>query len=187
MKLIVGLGNPGKEYMNNRHNVGFQCLERFAQAKDLTFNKRQLGADLAFGEMAGIEIVLARPLSFVNASGRVVKRLLDWYGIELANLLVTYDDLDLPLGKIRLRARGGAGGHKGVRSIINHLESQDFPRLRVGIGPPPTAEGAQSYVLSDFKPGERLIIEETYLRVIEAIECYLTQGIAVAMNQFNGS
>lgn len=185
MKLIVGLGNPGKEHVNNRHNVGFQCLERLAAARDLTFTKRQLGADLAFGEIVGIKVALAKPLSFVNASGRVVKRLLDWHKIELPSLLVIYDDLDLTLGKIRLRARGRAGGHKGANSIIRHLESQDFPRLRVGIGPFPPGEEARSYVLGDFTPCERLVIEETYPRVIAAIECYLTRGIVVAMSQFN--
>lgn len=185
MKLIVGLGNPDREYANNRHNVGFQCVERLAQAKELTFTKRQLGADLAFGEIRGIEVLLAKPLSFVNASGKIVKRLANWYKIELPNLLVIYDDLDLPLGKIRLRARGGAGGHKGASSIISHLESRDFPRLRVGIGGLPAGEEARSYVLSDFTLSERLVLEETYPRVIAAIECYLTQGIVVTMNQFN--
>lgn len=185
MKLIVGLGNPGSKYINNRHNVGFRCLERLALAKDLYFTKRQLGADLTFGEIAGIKVGLAKPLSFVNASGRVVKRLVNWHKVELPNLLVIYDDLDLPLGKIRLRATGGAGGHKGTISIIRHLESQDFPRLRVGIGPLPSGEEARSYVLDDFTPCERLALEETYPRVIAAIECYLTRGIIVAMNQFN--
>ena len=183
--LIVGLGNPGREYARNRHNLGFRCLERLAQMHGLSFHKRQAKALLALGEIAGRKVILAKPLTFVNLSGDAVARLARFYKIPPAHILVIYDDLDLPPGKIRLRPSGGAGGHKGMRSIIESLGTPDFPRLRVGIGRPPGCMDPVDYVLQDFSPEEEEMLEEVCDRVTSAVELFLEEGIAAAMNAYN--
>jgi len=192
MKLIVGLGNPGKAYAHNRHNVGFQCLNYFARLHSIRFDHRQCRARVGIGEVSGEKLLLAKPFTFVNLSGQAVACLVRKHKVPLSNLLVIYDDLDLPLGKIRLRQSGGSGGHKGMNSIISALGSEDFPRIRVGIGRP-QAEGKPSndedlivsYVLSDFSPQEEAIIKPVIARAADAIDCFLSQGIEAAMNRFN--
>ena len=184
-KLIVGLGNPGPEYAGHRHNVGFQCLDRLAQAHGLRFTRLELRARLARGEIRGVRVLLASPLTYMNLSGQAVGPLVRRYEVPLSGLLVIYDDMDLPLGTIRLRPRGGAGGHKGMRSIIESLGSQDFPRLRVGIGRPPAGEDPVDYVLSDFTPEEGAVMGGVYEQVVAAVECWLVEGIVEAMSQHN--
>ena len=192
MKLIVGLGNPGKVYAHNRHNVGFRCLNYFAKCHSIKFERRQCQARIGTGELGGEKLLLAKPRTFVNLSGKAVRCLVRKYNIPLSDLLVIYDDLDLPLGKIRLRSGGGSGGHKGMGSIISALGSEDFPRIRVGIGRP-EVEGLSntgedvivSYVLSDFTPQEEELIKPIIVTVAEAIACFLTQGMEVAMSKFN--
>jgi len=183
--LIIGLGNPGSEYAGNRHNVGFQCLDHLAQAHGLRFTRRESRAYVAEGEIAGRRVLLAKPRTYMNLSGKAVKALLSRYGLTPHDLLVIHDDLDLPLGRIRLRPQGGSGGHRGMRSIIEHLGTQDFPRLRVGIGRPPGSMDPADYVLSDFTPPEQEVMAEVYPQVREAIECLLREGIEVAMTRFN--
>lgn len=186
MKLIVGLGNPGRTYANSRHNVGFMCLNHFARAHGIRFDKKQGKARVGSGEVAGSQVVLAKPQTYMNQSGQAVRQLLKRYNLSPDDLLVIVDDLDLPLGKIRLRQGGSAAGHKGVESIITELGSQDFPRLRVGIGRPPTeAEDIIAYVLSDFTPEERETLAQIIPSVSEALFCLLTEGITVAMNRYN--
>ncbi|MGB9880602.1 MAG: aminoacyl-tRNA hydrolase [Anaerolineae bacterium] len=184
MKLIVGLGNPGSSYARNRHNVGFQCVERFIRRHGLASEKIMFKALVTAGQINSTKVVLARPLTFMNLSGQAVRPLLRWYHIALSDLLVVYDDLDLPLGKIRLRQRGGSGGHKGMRSIIEALGSEEFPRLRIGIGRPLHGD-PQDYVLSDFTPDESILMEDVYERAVNAIELFITEGIVAAMNKCN--
>jgi PTH1 family peptidyl-tRNA hydrolase len=191
MKLIVGLGNPGKTYAHNRHNAGFRCLNYFARLHSIRFDHRQCRARVGIGEVRGEKLLLARPATFVNLSGDSVACLVRKHDIALGELLIIYDDLDLPLGKIRLRQSGGSGGHKGMNSIIAALGSEDFPRIRVGIGRP-EVEGQSiseddivNYVLSDFPPREEAIIKPVIATVAEAIEYFLAQGIEAAMSQFN--
>jgi PTH1 family peptidyl-tRNA hydrolase len=183
-KLIVGLGNPGRKYAHNRHNVGFQCLDRLAQAHGLSFTQRRAKASLALGNIADVRVVLARPLTYMNLSGQAVRPLVSFYKLSLEDILVIHDDLDLPLGTTRLRPEGGSGGHKGMRSIIEALGSQAFPRLRVGIGRPP-GNDAVSYVLSDFTADEQITLESVYERVVAAVELFLREGIEAAMNAYN--
>jgi len=183
-RLVIGLGNPGRKYAGNRHNVGFQCLDRLAAAWGLSFSRRKHKALLAEGEIAGLKVILAKPQTFMNLSGQAVERLAHFYRLPPENILVIYDDLDLPLGKIRLRPKGGSGGHKGMKSIIEHLGTQNFPRLRVGIGRP-THGDPVDYVLSDFAPDQRITMEEVYGRVISAVELWLKEGIEAAMNKHN--
>jgi PTH1 family peptidyl-tRNA hydrolase len=191
MKLIVGLGNPGKAYAHNRHNVGFQCLNYFAKLHSVRFDRRQCQAKVGLGKLRGEKLLLAKPGTFVNLSGKSVAGLVHKHNIPLSDLLVIYDDLDLPLGKIRLRQSGSSGGHKGMNSIISALGSEDFPRIRVGIGRPQAEEQSVSedaivnYVLSDFSPQEETIIKSVIVTVAEAIDCFLTQGIEAAMSKFN--
>jgi len=187
MKLIVGLGNPGKLYAHNRHNVGFRCLNYFARHRSIRFDKRQCRARIGVGEMAGGESLLAKPQIFVNVSGKVVSCLVKKYDVPLSNLVVIYDDLDLPLGKVRIRQKGSAGGHKGMGSIISALGSEDFPRVRVGIGRPAQddEDSIVSYVLGDFTPQEEEVIRSAIIKVAEAIDCFLAEGIEAAMVKFN--
>jgi len=192
MSLVVGLGNPGKAYAHNRHNIGFRCLNYFARLHSIRFERSQCQARVGFGEMEGEKLLLAKPRTFVNLSGKAVGCLANKYGISLSNLLVIYDDLDLPLGKIRLRRSGSSGGHNGMKSIISALGSEDFPRIRVGIGRPQVEElpntdedDIVNYVLSSFTPQEKELIKSIIARVAEAIDCFLAQGIEAAMNRFN--
>jgi len=193
LKLIVGLGNPGRGYANNRHNVGFICLNHFARMQGIRFDKKQCRARIGLGEVAGSKVVVAKPQTYMNLSGRSVSLLLKKFNVSLNNLLVIHDDLDLPLGKIRVRQDGSSGGHKGVDSIIAELRNQDFIRIRVGIGRPVKNEGFTefsedeiiNYVLSDFTPGEKQTITQVIPRVGEAIFCLLTEGSTVAMNKYN--
>lgn len=191
MKLIVGLGNPGKTYARNRHNVGFQCLNHFARLHSIHFYHRQCQARVGVGKMSGEKLLLARPWTFVNLSGKSVACLVGKYNVPSGDLLVIYDDMDLPVGKIRLRQSGSSGGHKGINSIISALGSGDFPRIRVGIGRPQGEKQSMSedaivnYVLSDFSSQEEEIVKSVIARVAEAIDCLLTQGITAAMNKFN--
>lgn len=184
MKIIIGLGNPGKAYANNRHNVGFQCLDYFALLHHIPVKERKRRVRLGMGQVAGIPVVLAKPRTFMNMSGEAVGWLVRQFGVTLDDLLVIYDDLDLPLGKIRIRRRGGSAGHKGVESIITSLGSQDFPRIRVGIGRPDDGDEV-SYVLSDFTAQEKRPLAEAVATVADAIYCILTEGIEVAMNRYN--
>jgi len=191
MKLIVGLGNPGKTYAHNRHNVGFRCLNYFARLHSIRFDHRQCRARVGIGEIRGEKVLLAKPGTFVNLSGKSVSGLVHKHDIPLSDLLVIHDDLDLPLGKIRLRRSGSSGGHKGMNSIISALGSEAFPRIRVGIGRPQAEEQSMSedavinYVLSDFSPQEEAIIKPVIATVPEAIDCFLTQGIEATMSKFN--
>ncbi|MFW6102276.1 MAG: aminoacyl-tRNA hydrolase [Chloroflexota bacterium] len=192
MKLIVGLGNPGKTYAHNRHNAGFQCLNYFAKLHSIRFDRRQCRARVGIGEVRGEKLLLARPGTFMNLSGESVAGLVHKHHIALSDLLVVYDDLDLPLGKIRLRQSGGSGGHKGMNSIISALRSEDFARIRVGIGRPQaeqqliiSEDAIVNYVLSDFSPQEEATIKPVIATVSEAIDCFLTQGIEAAMSKFN--
>jgi len=191
MKLIVGLGNPGRGYANNRHNVGFICLNNFARTQGIRFDKKQGRARIGIGEVASSKVVIARPQTYMNSSGQSVSQLVRKFDINLADLLVIHDDLDLPLGKIRIRQGGGSGGHKGVDSIITCLGSQNLIRLRIGIGRPtiPFAQISEAdiiaYVLSDFNADEKQTITQVIPRVSEAILCLLTEGLTAAMNKYN--
>lgn len=184
--LIVGLGNPGKEYARHRHNVGFQIVDALARAHGLRFS-RQKGAKahVAEGRIAGQRVLLAKPQTFMNLSGQAVGRLARSQHIPPERILVAYDDLDLPLGRLRLRPEGGSGGHKGMRSLIDVLGSQGFPRLRVGIDRPPGRLDPADYVLLPFDAEQRPLAAQMVRLAAQAVECWLAEGIEAAMDQFN--
>jgi PTH1 family peptidyl-tRNA hydrolase len=185
MKLIVGLGNPGRDYVNNRHNVGFKCVDLFAREHGISLTQRGARSKLGTGEVANIRIVVAKPQTFMNLSGEAVAALMRRYRLSSQDILVIHDDLDLPLGKIRIRERGSSGGHNGLKSIIARIGTQDFPRIRVGIAPIEEEVDAIEHVLSDFTTEEKAVMKEVYPEVTAAIHCLLTEGIAAAMNKYN--
>jgi len=187
MKLIVGLGNPGLGYARNRHNIGFMCLRHFAKTHGIKLDKKQGKARIGRGEAAGSEVVLARPQTFMNHSGEAVSRLADRLKLKPQDLIVIHDDLDLPLGRIRIGRGSGSGGHKGAGSIIHSLGGQDFVRVRVGIGRPDAAteDDIIAYVLSDLTAAEKEAIDRTIPQVTEAINCLLGEGLEAAMNSYN--
>lgn len=184
--LIVGLGNPDREYRANRHNVGYQVLERLIERRGYSSMRRKHDAFIWEEILAGKSVILAKPTTYMNRSGRPVGALARFYKIPLDRILIIVDDLDLPTGTVRMRPSGGAAGQKGVRDIINHLGSQDFARLRVGIGRPPGRMDPAAYVLQDFGKDELPIMLEAYDRAIEAIETWLSDGIELAMSRYNG-
>ncbi len=184
--LIVGLGNPGRKYAANRHNVGFRCVERLAAAHGLQFRKRQKKAKVILSTIRGYAIALALPQTFMNKSGHAVARLAHYYRVSLDHILIVYDDLDLPLGTIRLRPSGGSGGHRGMASIIEQLGSREFARLRIGIDRPPGRMDPADYVLQDFSPDEEALLDRTLDGAVDAIEMWLDEGIEAAMSRYNG-
>ena len=184
-RLIVGLGNPGSEYAGNRHNVGFWCLDHLAEKHRLRFNSKRARSVVARGQVGGQDVALAKPQTYMNLSGIAVKQLLVGWGVPARSLLVVYDDADLPPGSLRMRERGGAGTHNGMRSIVESIGTSDFPRLRVGIGAPPPHRGIADYVLDDLSPEELPAVREAVERSAEAIELFIRRGAAVAMNRYN--
>ena len=191
MKLIIGLGNPGRGYSNNRHNIGFVSLNYLAKQHAIRFDKKQGQARTGSGQIEGVQVVLAKPQTFMNLSGKAVSRLIKKFKIDLSDLIVIHDDLDLPLGKIRIRKGGSSGGHKGVDSIISELGNQDFIRIRVGISRPGKGSTEVNeadiidYVLGDFTPDERKTIDQTIPKVSDAILCLLTEGLTKATSKYN--
>jgi PTH1 family peptidyl-tRNA hydrolase len=186
MWLIVGLGNPGREYKETRHNAGFMVVDRLCQRWGVKPNRLQSKALVATALVGEEKVVLAKPQTFMNLSGQSVGGLVHFYKVELANLLVVHDDLDLPLGTLRLRPGGGSAGQKGLISIIQQLGTQEFPRLRVGIGRPPGRMEAADYVLQAYSSAERETLQFVLGKAEEIIETHLKLGIDKTMNQFNG-
>jgi PTH1 family peptidyl-tRNA hydrolase len=184
--LIVGLGNPGREYRLNRHNTGFMLVDRLAVKLDTRFTRLQSKALVATATYQERKIILAKPQTFMNLSGQAVQGLLHFYKLELANFLVVHDDIDLPIGMIRIRPDGGSAGQKGMTSVIERLATDEFPRLRLGIGRPPGQMNTPDYVLQDFSNVEMSILSETLDRAAEAALTFVVEGLDAAMNKFNG-
>lgn len=186
MKLVVGLGNPGRDYEGTRHNVGFMVVERLAREWGLSGKPApRFNAVMAEGQFAGGKVILAQPTTFMNESGRSVRALTDFYKVSADDLLVVYDDLAIPLGAVRLRLAGSAGGHNGVASVIACLGTQQFPRLRVGVGPLPPGWSMVNFVLGRFGVDEATERDQGLSRAIEAIRLGMQRGWDEAMNQFN--
>ena len=184
--LIVGLGNPGKEYADTRHNVGFRTVEELARRARLTWEKPRLKAAQARGVIAGQDAVLAKPQTYMNLSGVSVVQLVKWYKVPLDRLLIVHDDLDLPFGHLRLRAEGSAGGQNGMDSIIEQLRTKAIPRLKIGIGRPRWGD-ASGYVLTRFTKEQNADLPDLIAAAADAVELWLAAGIIPAMNTFNGA
>ncbi|MCS7054773.1 MAG: aminoacyl-tRNA hydrolase [Thermoflexales bacterium] len=184
-RIIVGLGNPGKQYAHNRHNAGFMAVDRLADRHGLKFTRMMHKGIVALGEIEGCKVALVKPQTFMNLSGESVVPIVRFYKSEPSDLLVTYDELDLPLGQLRMRPKGGSGGHNGMKSIIARLGSEDFPRLRIGVGRPPGRRDPKDFLLDDFTPDEMAALDPTLDRAVEGIRRWLTDGIDNAMNFVN--
>lgn len=186
MKLIVGLGNPGSKYQATKHNIGFITLDEIAFQEKVTFNKHQFEADIAEFFLDGEKVILAKPQTFMNESGRSVGPLMTYYNISDDDLLVIYDDLDLPIGRIRLREKGSAGGHNGIKSLISHLGTKEFNRIKVGIDRPKKSQEVVSYVLSTFPKATHEDMLQAVKTAAEA-SLYWAKGndFVNTMNQFN--
>ncbi|MBL7197398.1 MAG: aminoacyl-tRNA hydrolase [Candidatus Omnitrophica bacterium] len=187
MKLIIGLGNPGIRYRWTRHNLGFLVIEEFAKQKEIVWKKQRIfSAYIGQEQIEQEKIILCKPLTYVNCSGEAVKKVVAKYDIDNKDILVICDDLNLPLGKIRIRAKGSDGGHNGLKSIIDCLGTREFSRLRIGIDKPQSARlSATDYVLSRFNREERKAIKEIIARSVQTIEVIIKEGIEKAMNGYN--
>ena len=184
--LIAGLGNPGRRYENNRHNVGFMLLNRLSLELGEKFGKVEAKALVAKTIYHGERVVLVKPQTYMNNSGSPISSLVRFYKIPLTNLLVAYDDVDLPLGTIRIRPSGGSGGQKGMQSIIERLGTEEFPRLRIGTGRPPGIKDAADYVLQDFPTHDAELLDETLRRAVKAVLTFIQYDLDRTMNLFNG-
>lgn len=182
--LIVGLGNPGRKYAKNRHNIGFMALDQLSERAEVPMSRVQFRSLVGNGRIAEQPAVLAKPQTYMNRSGEAVSSLVRFYKIVPANVLVVYDELDLPFGSLRLRQQGGAGGHNGMRSIIQHI-GNDFPRLRLGIGRPPGQMDPAAYVLQDFKSQESTLLEQLLEDAVGAVKSFVQDGIELAMTWHN--
>jgi len=184
--LVIGLGNPGRDYRETRHNVGFMLLDRLALKLNARFTRLQSRALVAKTTFSERKLILAKPQTFMNLSGQSVQGLVHFYKLPLNNLLIAHDDLDLPLGTIRIRPDGGSAGQKGMTSILERLGTDDFPSLRIGISRPPGQMQPPDYVLQDFSKSELAIISETLDRAVEAVLILAVEGLGAAMNKYNG-
>jgi len=184
--LIAGLGNPGREYRETRHNVGYMLLDRLTVKLNARFTRLQSRALVASVNYQERKIILAKPQTFMNLSGQSVQGLIHFYKLPLENLLIAHDDLDLPVGTIRIRPDGGSAGQKGMTSILERLGTDEFARIRLGIGRPPGQMQAPDYVLQDFSNADLTVISETLNRAAEAALTWVTDGLEAAMNRFNG-
>lgn len=186
-RLIVGLGNPGRDYAETRHNVGFMVLDRLAAAVGASFQfekKRQ--ADIATARVGGSDVWLCKPQTYMNLSGESVSSLTGFYKVAAADVLVVLDDLALPLGRLRLRESGSSGGQNGLKNILLHLGTQNVPRIRIGIGAPAGSQAdASGHVLGKFALAERPVLEESLANAVDAVQLVQTQGFAAAMNRYN--
>ncbi len=185
--LIIGLGNPGREYTQTRHNIGFMLVDRVCGRLNARGMKMQSKAIVITAQQEGEKLILAKPQTFMNLSGQAIQGLIHFYKVPLDHVLVAHDDLDLPFCTIRMRPGGGAGGQKGVKSTIDQLGTADFARLRLGIDRPPGRMDAAAYVLQEFTPKELQADSETLDRAADAAQTWVNEGLNAAMNKFNGS
>ncbi|MGH3301825.1 MAG: aminoacyl-tRNA hydrolase [Streptosporangiaceae bacterium] len=183
--LIVGLGNPGPQYARNRHNVGFLVVDVLAERAGVRFKRDRSRAQVAIGRLAGVPVILAKPMTSMNASGRPVAALRAFYKLPGDRIVVIHDELDIPFGDARLKLGGGDNGHNGLRSVTAALGSRDYYRIRIGIGRPPGRMDPADFVLRDFAAAERGVLPDILSRSADAAEVLLTRGIAVAQNEFH--
>jgi PTH1 family peptidyl-tRNA hydrolase len=183
--LIIGLGNHGNRYKNNRHNIGFMVVDLLAEQWGETITKKQARSVLTSHRISGSQVILAKPQTYMNESGRAVQALIDYYKVTPERMIVIFDDLDLPLGTLRIRPFGGTGGHRGMRSIQNKIHTQEYPRMRVGISRPPGRMDPAEYVLQDFKQDELENLQGTLNRAVGCLIHFLEHGLEEAMNSCN--
>lgn len=185
MKIIAGLGNPEKKYDGTRHNIGFSVIDRIADEYNIAMDMKKHKGICGKGVIAGEKVVLVKPQTYMNLSGECIREVVDFYKVTPQDIIVIFDDISLEPGKIRIRPKGSAGGHNGIKSIIAHLNSEEFPRIKCGVGDKPKGYDLADYVLGHFKKEELSVIEEERTRAMKACVCILESGTEAAMNQFN--
>lgn len=186
MYVIAGLGNPGKQYENTRHNIGFMVIDSIAKAHEIPVVEIKHRAQIGKGYLNGEKIILAKPLTYMNASGESIRALTDYYKIDTqTNFIVIYDDVSMDAGQLRIRKQGSAGGHNGIKSIIAHLGSEEFRRIKIGIGDKRPGDDLADYVLGNFNKEERAVMKESIANAASAVEMILRDGIDAAMNRYN--
>lgn len=185
MFLIAGLGNPGKKYENTRHNAGFMAVHKLSDAYNITSTSNKFNAVLAQGRISREKVVLAQPLTYMNKSGQALKPIVDYFKIPLENVVVIYDDMNLPAGKIRIKKKGSAGGHNGLKSVLNLLGDINIPRIRIGIDTPPPYYSVTDYVLGKFSKDEKEIMNDTLDNIPDIIKTIIEDGYDIAMNKYN--
>jgi PTH1 family peptidyl-tRNA hydrolase len=183
--LIAGLGNPGPRYKNTRHNIGFKVINLWGDDLNVQLSGRRFQSRNALTRFEGKRIFLVRPLTYMNLSGESIRACVDYYGIQTENILVVHDDLDLPVGKIKVAKNGGSGGHKGVMSLVQHLGTKEFFRVKVGIDRPRYRESVENFVLNPFYKDEREIVEEVIRMAVQACGLFVSKGVESAMNVIN--
>ena len=184
--LIAGLGNPEEDYSNTRHNMGFDTINKLAKQYKIEVNKNKFKGLYGIGNIENQKVVLLKPQTFMNISGVCVAGLVDYYSLDMEDVIIIYDDVTLDIGKIRLRPHGSAGGHNGIKSLINELGTQEFQRIRVGVGKKPVHYDLADWVLGHFKKEEREVMDKSVQLSAEAVESILDKGIGFAMNMYNG-
>lgn len=186
MFIIVGLGNPGREYMGTRHNAGFSVIDELADKYNISVDTAKHKGVIGKGVIAGQKVILVKPMTYMNNSGECIREVMDYYKCDIEDLLVIFDDISLDPGKLRLRKKGSAGGHNGIKSIITHLGSDNFQRIKYGVGAKPKDWDLADWVLGKFETELFPALREANLRACEAVEVILTEGIESAMNKYNG-
>lgn len=185
MRIIIGLGNPTEKYQATRHNIGWDAITRISDDYKIPLNQRKHKALCGNGYIEGEKVILAQPLTYMNLSGESVRELVDFYKVDTEDIIIIYDDVSLDVGQLRIRKKGSAGGHNGIKSIISHLGTDEFPRIKVGVGEKPKDWDLADYVLSRFKNDEEVAIREALKDVSDACRIIITDGMDVAMNQYN--
>ena len=185
MKVIVGLGNPGKKYENTRHNIGFAAIDYIAEKEGININTGKHKALVGSGYIDGVKVLLLKPQTFMNLSGESLRPIMDFYKLEPEDFLVIFDDIDLDVGRIRIRRKGSAGGHNGIKSIISHLGSMEFPRIKIGVGAKPPGYDLADYVLGHFSKADQEILQERFEDVYDAVKLIVGDDITEAMNRHN--
>ncbi|MFC4323934.1 aminoacyl-tRNA hydrolase [Litchfieldia salsa] len=185
MKCIVGLGNPGKQYEETRHNIGFKVIDELSNSLEISLDQAKHKGIYGIGNIAGTKVLLLKPLTYMNLSGESIRAIMDYYDIAIEELLVIYDDLDLPIGKIRIRTKGSAGGHNGIKSTIAHLGTQEFNRIRIGIDRPKNGMKVPDYVLGRFLPEEAQDVRDSVMKSASACEKWLNTPFLQVMNEYN--
>ncbi|RXJ00910.1 aminoacyl-tRNA hydrolase [Anaerobacillus alkaliphilus] len=185
MKLIVGLGNPGAKYEDTRHNIGFRVIDELSKTFNIPLKQEKFKGVFGFETINGEKVFLLKPLTYMNLSGESVRPVMDFYKISIDDVVVIYDDLDIPPGKIRLRQKGGHGGHNGIKSLLAHLGTENFKRIRIGVGRPESGVAVANYVLGGFRADERQEVEEAVTQAVKACESWLSQDFLKVMNTFN--
>ena len=186
MYIIAGLGNPTREYEKTRHNVGFEVIDVLADMLGTTVEEKKFKGLYGRGIIGGEKVLLLKPQTFMNLSGESVKAAADFYKVDHEHIIIIYDDISLDVGQLRIRKKGSAGGHNGIKNIIAHLGTQEFPRIKVGVGDKPKKMDLADYVLSRFSKEDRAAMEDAFKEAAKAVEVMITEGMDIAMNQFNG-